>query len=107
MVLQIQGSGSKLTDGTVQLLHTSTFVGVQVVQVDLSPMQAGDTVVLKVNTKVLTGSAEAIFIEQTFTGVQAEPVIQSEPVASPHSYAATLQQTGGVYRTFDWSVNSV
>ena len=55
MVLQVQYSGTLTTDGTEQTLNTSVFVGVHVVQVDLSAMQAGDTVVLRAKTKTLTG----------------------------------------------------
>ncbi|OUW93434.1 MAG: hypothetical protein CBD88_07150 [Flavobacteriales bacterium TMED228] len=107
MVLQVQVYGTKTTDGTEQTLGTSTYVGVHIVTVDLSAMQAGDTVVLKAKTKTLTGSAVAIFIEQTFTGVQTEPIIQTEPVTSPFSFTATLQRTGGSDRAYPWSINTV
>tara|TARA_R100000963_G_C4536918_1_gene35805 strand:- start:110 stop:433 length:324 start_codon:yes stop_codon:yes gene_type:complete len=107
MPLAVQDSGTLTTDGSEQTLGTSTFVGVHVVQIDLSAMQAGDTVVLKAKTKTLTGSAVAIFIEQTFTGVQTEPIIQTEPVTSPFSFTATLQRTGGSDRAYPWSINSV
>tara|TARA_B100000470_G_C19750764_1_gene373691 strand:- start:371 stop:694 length:324 start_codon:yes stop_codon:yes gene_type:complete len=107
MPLVVQYSGTLTTDGTEQTLNTSTFVGVHVVQVDLSAMQAGDSVRLKTKTKVLTGSAVAIFIEQTFSGVQTEPIIQTEPVTSPFSLTATLERTGGSDRAYPWSINSV
>ena len=107
MVLQVQYSGTLTTDGTEQTLNTSVFVGVHVVQVDLSAMQAADIVVLKAKTKVLTAGATTIFIEQTFTGVQTEPIVQTEPVTSPFSFTATLQRTGGSDRAYPWSINSV
>lgn len=107
MVLQVQYSGTLTTDGTEQTLNTSVFVGVHVVQVDLSAMQAGDTVVLRAKTKVLTAGATTIFIEQTFTGVQTEPIVQTEPVTSPFSFTATLQRTGGSDRAYPWSINTV
>ena len=52
MVLQVQVSGTLTTDGTEQTLGTSTYVGVHVVQIDLSAMQAADVVKLKAKTKV-------------------------------------------------------
>ena len=36
-----------------------------------------------------------MFIDQTFTGVQTEPIAQTEPVTSPFSFTATLQRTVG------------
>jgi hypothetical protein len=62
MVLQVQVSGTKTTDGTEQTLGTSTYVGVHVVQIDLSAMQAGDTLRLKVKTKTLTSGTTNDFI---------------------------------------------
>ena len=107
MVLQVQYSGTLTTDGTEQTLNTSVFVGGHVVQIDLSAMQAGDTVVLRAKTKTLTGSAVATFIEQTFSGVQTEPIAQTEPVTSPFSFTTTLQRTGGSDRAYPWSINTV
>ena len=107
MVLQVQVSGTKTTDGTEQTLGTSTYVGVHVVQIDLSAMQAGDTLRLKIKTKTLTSGTTNDFIVQTFSGVQAEPIIQSEPVTSPFSFTATIERTGGSDRAYPWSINTV
>ncbi|MAV95351.1 MAG: hypothetical protein CMA31_06680 [Euryarchaeota archaeon] len=107
MALVVRDSGTLTTDGTEQTLGTSTFAGVFVVQVDLSALQAGESVKLKAKTKTLTGSAVAIFIEQTFTGVQTEPIVQTEPLTSPWSFTATLQRTVGTDRAYPWSINSV
>ena len=108
MALVVRDSDTTTTDGTEQTLGIAqTFSGVYVVQIDLSAMQAGDTVVLKAKTKVLTASATAIFIEQTFTGVQTEPIAQTEPVTSPFLFTATLQRTVGADRAYPWSINSV
>ena len=107
MVLQVQVSGTLTTDGSEQTLGTSTYVGVHVVQIDLSAMQAADVVKLKAKTKVLTAGAVTVFIEQTFTGVQTEPIIQTEPVTSPFSFTATLKRTGGSDRAYPWSINTV
>tara|TARA_Y100001963_G_scaffold140525_1_gene207661 strand:+ start:3147 stop:3470 length:324 start_codon:yes stop_codon:yes gene_type:complete len=107
MALQVQVHGTLTTDGSEQTLGTSTFAGVHVVQIDLSAMQAGDTLRLKVKTKVLTAGTTNDFIVQTFSGVQSEPIIQSEPVTSPFSFTSTLERTGGSDRAYPWSINSV
>jgi len=107
MVLQVQVSGTKTTDGSEQTLGTSTYVGVHVVAVDLSAMQAGDSVRLKAKTKILTAGSTNDFIVQTFSDVQAEPIIQTEPVTSPFSFTATLERTGGSDRAYPWSINTV
>ena len=108
MALVVRDSDTTTTDGTEQTLGVAqTFAGVYVNQIDLSAMQAGDTVVLKAKTKTLTTTTVAVFIEQTFSGVQTEPIAQTEPVTSPFSFTATLQRTGGSDRAYPWSINSV
>ena len=102
MALVVRDSDTTTTDGTEQTLGAAqTFAGVYVVQVDLSALQAGESVKLKAKTKTLTGSAVAVFIDQTFTGVQ------TEPLTSPFSFTATLQRTVGTDRAYPWSINSV
>jgi len=108
MALVVRDSDTTTTDGTEQTLGSAqTFAGVYVVQVDLSALQAGESVKLKAKTKTLTGSAVAVFIDQTFTGVQTEPIVQTEPLTSPFSFTATLQRTVGTDRAYPWSINSV
>ena len=75
--------------------------------VDLSNMQAGDTVVLRVKDKVLSSGSEVLAFEQSYSGAQSLDWVCSEPIAAAHSISLTLHQTAGTNRNYDWSTRSV
>jgi hypothetical protein len=93
---------------TEHSLVTDTTPGAYRLVVDLSVLQAGDTVQLRLKTKARstgTGSTARTSLYATYTGVQTDPVdvILGDLVTDLY-VEATLKQTAGVARTFPWKV---
>lgn len=99
-------SGSQTaTIDTEHVLATETTGGVYTLVVDLSNLANGDVVVLKLKSKVLSTSSAALRVwSQSFAHAQADPVKQSPPVAVTDEVSATLEQTDGTGRSFDWNL---
>ncbi len=105
----IAGEGTTLADGSEQTLLSTTTLGTFQANVGLANMQAGDTVVVRIKTKVLsTGTLRTVY-EETFSDAQAAPnLIQiGVPVPSGYEFALTLEQTGGTNRNYDWRVDQI
>lgn len=92
------------TIGTEHTLTTSAAAATHVLLVDLNNLALGDTVELRVKTKVLTGGTTNAVYTSTFSHNQANPVVQAIPVPSMFSFEASLKQTAGTGRSFPWSV---
>ena len=77
-----------------------------VLMVDKSEMVDGDTLELRVYTKIRVGDAyQVAYGPKTYDNAQAEPNAYSVPVPCDVTYKATLKQTAGAAgRTFPWKV---
>jgi hypothetical protein len=89
---------------TEHSLATPSSAKTRVLIVDANALVAGETLVLQVKAKVLTGGTERVVRYATFTGPLLEPHLQSMPVIMPFGGTFTLTQTGGTGRAFPWSV---
>lgn len=109
MALTTVGSGTQTATLTTEhSLATTTTAGVFVLSVNLTNLVNGETVRLRVKTKVLTGDTAECVWEYTYSNDQGNiPIVQTPPLLSMFSYEATLTQTGGTGRAFPWSVVQV
>src|SRR4051794_25208090 len=108
MAITVVASGTQAaTVNTEHTLATDTSGGVRVLAGDLGNLAYGDTVELRLYTKVLSGSTERQAYVATFSHVQGSPNVYSVPVPTNISCKATLKQTGGTGRSFDWALLGV
>lgn len=108
MAVSVKTSGSQTATagGTEDVLATVTDPGVYQLVVDLANMALGDVVTLKVYGKARSTDTERLLYSATYTQVQAEPLVESVPVVSPHHMKVSLTQSAGTARTFPWAVYS-
>lgn len=96
----VEGAFTSLgSDPDTTVGHFSLFV-------DLSVMQAGDTLVIQLveKTTASTDTQRAVF-SQTYTGAQTtEPEFASPVFPLLHGWAFQLKQTAGSSRNFLWSI---
>ncbi len=90
--------------GSEHTLVTDTTGKTYVLVVDTSNMVNGDELELRIYTKVRTGSTERLASFGLFANVQTEPNKYSIPIPADVSFKATLKQTNGSARSFDWKV---
>jgi hypothetical protein len=99
------GSGTQSAAvGTEHTLVTDTTGHTCIFVVDTVNMVNGDVLELRLYTKVLSGGAESLAYSGSFAHAQAEPVKYSVPVPADVSIKATLKQTAGTSRNFDWKL---
>jgi len=67
--------------------------------VDLSPMQVGDTIVIKEYKAVQNEATYNLYATHTYSGVQAEPVVHFTSKMLDRAWKVTIQQTAGTNRT--------
>jgi len=67
---------------------------------DLTPLQAGDTFVLKEYAKIETGGLYKLYATHTYSGVQAQPLVHFTKKPTHEAWKITGQQTAGVNREF-------
>lgn len=94
---------SIVMDGTEKTLveKTDDKQGILEGYVDLTPMQAGDTIVIRQSMKVKAAGAYAKFAEETYTNVQTIPLLYIVTKATKTAVKVTAQQTAGTNRTLD------
>lgn len=89
---------------TEHSLTQQTGIGIYVLEVDTSAMEAGDTLVLRLKTKVLSGGTSKVTQEVTLIGVQAAPHWRSEAIPVDVEIIATLLQSAGTARNYPWKL---
>lgn len=107
MALTIIGSGTITASGSEQALVTDTTGKAYVLVVDTANMALGDELILRIYTKVLSGSTERLAYVGNFQHVQSEPNKYSAPVPADVSFRATLHQITGSGKAYDWKVISL
>lgn len=88
------------TGGAVTLPPGNAFT----LHVDCNAMAAGDVLELRWYGKAKTGGTVREYDVQTITDVPASGLFVSVPFPTPVYAKATLKQTAGTARSFDWSV---
>ena len=105
MALAAAANGTQTaTINTEHALSTQTTVGIYVLRVDCGAMASGDTTIIRVKTKTLTGGTSRIEQEVSLTGAQAKPNWVSDPVPVDVEIAVTLTQTAGTGRAYPWKL---
>lgn len=92
------------TISTEHSLTQQTGVGIYVLKVDTSAMQSGDTLVIRLKDKVLSGSSSKITQEVMLDGVQSVPDWRSDAIPNDVEIIATIMQTAGVGRSYPWKL---
>lgn len=85
-------------------LASETDPGVYVLVVDLSALDNGDIVELRIKTTALSGGTAGLAYFATYAHAQAAPLVYSIPVPVDVEITATLKQVAGVERSFPWSL---
>jgi len=89
-------------------LSSPNAAGVYALVVDTNAMVAGDITTLRVKAMVLTAGTARVLYEQTFYGVQTDPIKVSLPWSNELTDAgatvATLTQHFGTGRAYPWKI---
>ena len=102
----VENSGTITADGTEQTLGTVTANRNLVLVVDPTDMVTGARVVLRAKRKGLSASALVEFQRREISGAQSG-LVSMDPLSSPHEATFTLEQTGGTYADFEYSVEAL
>lgn len=98
-----EATGSLLMDGTEQTVkEILTTINKLHCFVDLTPMLAGDTVVVRQYMKIASAGVFVQYAEETYNDVQTLPLLYVVTKPANYGIRITIQQTGGTNRTFDW-----
>jgi len=110
LYVQISGAWDIVSDsiilangGEQDLINDTSRIGEFWGYVDLSKMVGGDTVILR--QYFVTNAVPSLYQAKTYTGIQAEPLIAVRPRPITKGYRFTLQQTGGVMKTYSYNFN--
>lgn len=95
------------TLATEHTLATVTTPGTYVLAVDARNLAMGDVLELRLYAKVLSTSTAGVAYQVAYAQVQGEPVKLSVPIPITHYVQATLKQTAGTGRSFDWELISL
>lgn len=100
--------GQTLTDGTEQVLATITANKYLQFSINLTPLQAGDTLKVRWYKKVHSAGTLARFAVETYTDDQTveplSPVRDSGPFWIANQARLSIQLTAGTNRTLDWEI---
>jgi hypothetical protein len=108
MALAQEDSGTQsATVPTEHELDAWTASNVRVLAVELNNMVAGDIVELRIYMKDGVAGTDRVVWKATYANAQEINFAQSPPIATPFGGKATLNQTAGTSRDFDWHVLTV
>ena len=102
----VEQSGSITADGTEQTLATVTSNRSLLLIVDPTQMGTGDRIVVRAKRKGLTSRALKEYQRREISGAQSGLVVMA-PITSPYEAVFTLEQTGGTYADYEYSVESL
>lgn len=103
----VESSGTQTaTIDTEHTLATITSNDTLQLIVDTANMAAGDVLILRVKTKVLSGGTTRLVQEAIYANAQSIPIKYSDPIMSDQEAVFTLEQTDGTGRSYPWKVMS-
>lgn len=70
--------------------------------IDLTNMAGGDTVVIREYISVIAGPSYRKYAEETYSGVQALPLLFITTKPARYGLRVTLQQTAGTYKAYPY-----
>jgi len=98
-----EATGSLLMDGLEQIVkEILTTVNKLHCFVDLTPMLALDTVVVRQYMKIASAGAYVKYAEETYNDAQSLPLLYIVTKPANYGIKVTLQQSAGTYRTLAW-----
>lgn len=103
-VVSVANGTQAATISTEHSLTQQTGVGIYVLKVDVSAMQEGDTLTIKLKDKVLSGGSSGATQEETLSGVQTVTHWRSDAIPVDVEIAATLLQSAGTGRSYPWKL---
>lgn len=95
-------------DGNENTVYTATDSKIYGAWINFDELDTGDTLVLRLKTKTLTGDSFDTFYERTFTGVDGGidgKIFGILPTICPYGFTLTLQQTAGTLRDFKYQIH--
>jgi hypothetical protein len=100
------GGTQTATVGTEHTLATVNTAGTYQLIVDLDNLANGDVVELRIKVKARSTSTAKVLFVATYSNAQGPDgaLAISPPVPAPHQFIATLKQTAGTGRNFEWSI---
>jgi len=97
--------GTLTADGTEQTIVEITGVLVRLAgYIDLANMAAGDTTVVRIYMMLKSGGAYRKYVEEEYKDAQTLPALFCVERVAKYGIKITLQQTAGVYRTYDYNM---
>jgi len=102
VLLKVIGEGTLTADGTEQTVIE--YVGTAMIQgyIDLQNLSDGDVVRFRIYVRIKEDGDYKLYADDTYSGVQPQPALYFVPRLSGYAFRVTLQQTAGVYRSFDY-----
>lgn len=105
MALADVGNGTNVCDGSEQTITTETAAKTYVLSADLSDMINGETLIIRIKTKTLTGSTSRLAYRADYANVQGEPNIFSVPVPSLFELIVTFEGTNTL--SIPWTIMTI
>jgi hypothetical protein len=99
---QILAEGTVTADGTEQTVLEAQGIMNLEGYVELSQMTNGDTVTLRRYVKIQQNGEYRLHGEETYLGVQAQPLIRFPTIVGYYGIKVTLKQTSGTYKNFPY-----
>jgi len=105
----VLAEGTVIADGSEQdILKVESTECFQVEgYIDLSPLEEGDTVIIRYYIKIKSGGEFGKYAEETYTGVQSSPILYIGKKVAKYGIKITLQQTSGEFKSFDYQFFSI
>ena len=75
-----------------------------ILAVDVNNMADGDTIELRIYGKARSSDSERQIWFASFSNSQTDKLKESVPVASPHSYRASIKRVGGSDHAYPWAI---
>jgi hypothetical protein len=98
MAFETLAEGTLVADGTEQTITEASEAMRLSGYVSLSEIQAGDSIVLRQYVEL--SNTYKKYAEETYSGVQTNPVVYITPKESASRLKITLEQTAGASRSF-------
>jgi hypothetical protein len=86
---------------------TSTAVGMYQLMMDLSALQAGDSITLRIKDRIISGGQQRVIDQVVFAGAQATPGTVYPALLLGLGWDMTLQRTAGADRAIPYTIRSV
>jgi hypothetical protein len=99
---QILAEGTVTADGTEQTVLEAQGIMNLEGYIDLSQMANTDTVTIRRYVKIQQNGEYRLHGEETYAGIQAQPIIRFPPIAGLYGIKITLKQTSGTYKNFPY-----